>query len=66
MEIESYNVYVENHLDAEDLSLDEAMAHVRFVFQKYRDDVGTMDVRIVKIWRPYKPKEAEWLWEEDN
>lgn len=66
MEIESYNVYVENHLDAEDLSLDEAMAYVRFVFQKYRDDVGTMDVRIVKIWRPYKPKATEWLWEEDN
>ena len=66
MEIESYNVYVENHLDAEDLSLDEAMEHIRSIFKKYRYDVGTIDIRVIRTWRPYVPKEAEWLWEEDN
>lgn len=66
MKIESYNVYVENHLDAEDLSLDEALDYAKHILRKYAINGEFIDVRISLTWRPYVPKEVEWLWEEDN
>lgn len=66
MKIESYDVYVNNYLDAENLSLTEALDYVKNVFQKYAVDGSSVDVRIILVWRAYIPKAAEWLWEEDN
>jgi len=63
---ESYDVYVNNYLDADDLSLTEALDYAKNVFQKYANNGSSVDVKITLVWRAYIPKVAEWKWEEDN
>jgi len=66
MEIESYNVYVNNCLDAKDLSMTEALNYAKYILQKYANNGDSIDVRITLNWRTCTPNDVEWLWEEDN